>query len=505
MMKIKLGTKLMGATVGAMLMLCLVGFWGIKNLYDQEQRYIQILQNTPELSQDVEDKIVKQQESTKRNIVLTTSVIAVTVFLGFSGGIFLTISLSRSIKSLTSLANKVAGGDLTIEVPEIKTGDEIEDLNQAFKEMLGGLKNLTANIKQSAAHVTETSESIAAFSDFIMNGTNQVSKAISEVATGSQEQSKDVLNTAEILKELTSSINTISTGAETQSTDMNSTVQIIDRMAETINGVAEKARNASDSAAATSQVASRGGSKVKESVNGMKNIQIMVLDSAGKIKALGELSTEIGDIAQVIEDIAEQTNLLALNAAIEAARASEHGKGFAVVADEVRKLAERSSQATKQISTLIGNIQVGTTDAVESMEKTTIQAEEGVTMAGEAGEALKEIVNNVNLVVAEIESIGTAAEQMAAHSDDAVDAINKMADITAKHTQAAHKMTDDNNLVVNAVNSIASVSEQTSASADEVANSTKETAKAANGLASNAKNLLAMASQLKDVVAKFKL
>jgi len=126
-------------------------------------------------------------------------------------------------------------------------------------------------------------------------------------------------------------------------------------------------------------------------------------------------------------------------------------------------------------------------------------------MAGEAGEALKEIVNNVNLVVAEIESIGTAAEQMAAHSDDAVDAINKMADITAKHTQAAHKMTDDNNLVVNAVNSIASVSEQTSASADEVANSTKETAKAANGLASNAKNLLAMASQLKDVVAKFKL
>jgi len=237
----------------------------------------------------------------------------------------------------------------------------------------------------------------------------------------------------------------------------------------------------------------------------MKNIQIMVLDSAGKIKALGELSTEIGDIAQVIEDIAEQTNLLALNAAIEAARASEHGKGFAVVADEVRKLAERSSQATKQISTLIGNIQVGTTDAVESMEKTTIQAEEGVTMAGEAGEALKEIVNNVNLVVAEIESIGTAAEQMAAHSDDAVDAINKMADITAKHTQAAHKMTDDNNLVVNAVNSIASVSEQTSASADEVANSTKETAKAANGLASNAKNLLAMASQLKDVVAKFKL
>ncbi len=603
MLKLKIGTKLMGATLGAMFMLCLVGFWGIKSLSDQEQSHAELLHRTPQLvhllklkdtvekqfdllnsqtagnagasaknladnstaliteiakteksekgkqivaglksaadefsrfsadssanqerlndwysgynkligeytefiSNSVAAATAEQHKAARFTIITTIAAVTVTVLLGLSGGIFLTVNISRPVKSLTKLAGQVAGGDLTVDVPRIQTGDEIEDLNKAFQEMLAGLKNLTQNILRSAEEVTRTSQDIASSSEFIMTSTNQVAKAISEVARGSQEQSKDVLNTAGILNELTASINAISAGAAKQSTDVNSAVAIIDEMANTIDKVAEKALNASRSAAETSQVASRGGETVKLSITGMENIKTTVFDSANRIKALGELSSEIGNITQVIEDIAEQTNLLALNAAIEAARAGEHGKGFAVVADEVRKLAERSTQATKQISAIIANIQAGTDDAVRAMEKTTVQAEEGAALASDAGKALSEIVEVVNTVVAEIEEIGAAAEQLGAHSDNAVEAINKIATVAADNAAATYKMTEDSQVVVNAVNSIASISEETSAAAQEVSASTEETARAADGLAAAAKRLLAMASDLKQTISEFKI
>src|SRR6202035_2564381 len=109
----------------------------------------------------------------------------------------------------------------------------------------------------------------------------------------------------------------------------------------------------------------------------MKVIAESVGAAARKMEELGKSSDQIGQIIGVIDDIADQTNLLALNAAIEAARAGEQRRGFAVVADEVRKLAERTSKATKEIATMIQNIQDETKTAVLAMESGTKQVEAG--------------------------------------------------------------------------------------------------------------------------------
>ena len=96
-------------------------------------------------------------------------------------------------------------------------------------------------------------------------------------------------------------------------------------------------------------------------------------------------SQEIGSIVELINDIAEQTNILALNAAIQAASAGEAGRGFAVVADEVQRLAERASNATKRIETLVQTIQSDTNEAVSSMEQTTSEVVAGARLAEDAG------------------------------------------------------------------------------------------------------------------------
>ena len=167
----------------------------------------------------------------------------------------------------------------------------------------------------------------------------------------------------------------------------------------------------------------------------MNRIKDTVQKTAKTIRGLGESSQEIGAIIQVISDIAEQTNLLALNATIEAARAGEHGKGFAVVADEIRKLAERSSKATKEIAALIKRIQTETTDSVMAMEAGTKGVKEGVNLADQAGEALRQIVDVVQRTASVIKEISLAAKQQASASEGVVGAMDNISTVTK---QSAH-------------------------------------------------------------------
>ena len=148
----------------------------------------------------------------------------------------------------------------------------------------------------------------------------------------------------------------------------------------------------------------------------------------------------------MIEDIADQTNLLALNAAIEAARAGEQGRGFAVVADEVRKLAERTTKATKEITSMISQIQKDTTGAVNSMEEGTKEVESGKKLADEAGKALKDIITATDKVLDIVNTVAAASEEQSSAAEQIshnIEAINSVTQESTTGIQQIAKASED--------------------------------------------------------------
>lgn len=176
---------------------------------------------------------------------------------------------------------------------------------------------------------------------------------------------------------------------------------------------------------------------IRSAASEMTVIADAVRQISSSIEDLGNQSTAISSVVQVIKEVAEQTNLLALNAAIEAARAGEQGRGFAVVADEVRKLAERTALATGEIGKMIAAIQSSSKLAVTAMSSAVDQATGGVALAEKAGNAIKQIEAGVDEVVALVNSISSSlAEQTAAGNDIGVH-VEKVARMTEENSASA--------------------------------------------------------------------
>jgi len=173
--------------------------------------------------------------------------------------------------------------------------------------------------------------------------------------------------------------------------------------------VARAADIAYNTSLGTDASARKATEVVTQTVDVMRGLEGSMQDAAQGIQALDTQSRVIGSIIKTISDIAGQTNLLALNAAIEAARAGEQGRGFAVVADEVRQLASRTSTATDEIAKVVLQNEQLAQAAVDIIDTSKRQAEQGLTLAAETGSVIVEIQDGAKKVV---DAVGQFSSQL---------------------------------------------------------------------------------------------
>jgi methyl-accepting chemotaxis protein len=264
---------------------------------------------------------------------------------------------------------------------------------------------------------------------------NSINKLVSSFDQALTDVSSSVQATASASNEITSSAEEMAAGAQEQSTQTSEVASAVEEMTRTILETTKNSSIAAEAAKNAGAIAKEGGKVVLQTIEGMNRISEVVSKSAATVQALGKSSDQIGEIVQVIDDIADQTNLLALNAAIEAARAGEQGRGFAVVADEVRKLAERTTKATKEIASMIKQIQKDTNGAVASMEEGTNEVVKGKHLADKAGESLQEIITGADKVVDVITQVAAASEEQSSASEEISKNVEAISNVT--HESAA--------------------------------------------------------------------
>jgi methyl-accepting chemotaxis protein len=306
--------------------------------------------------------------------------------------------LDRSTHKMMSAMEKFANGDLTVQVIPEKEDDNIGRLFISFNRSVNEINNMIKKVNEVI--------------DAAASASSQISSSSEELAAGANEQSSQTLEVASAIEQMTKTI---------LETTQNS------------GKTAESAKNAGT-------VAVEGGKIVNETILGMDSVAEIVRKSAETVQQLGKSSYQIGDIIQVIDDIADQTNLLALNAAIEAARAGEQGRGFAVVADEVRKLAERTTKATKEIASMIKQIQKDTDGAVLSIVKGTEEVEKGKLLADRAGKSLEQIIISARELEDMSMQVAAASEEQSATAEQISKNIDGINNVSRQSAEGVHQM-----------------------------------------------------------------
>jgi len=305
-------------------------------------------------------------------------------------------SITRPLDGLAEVGERIAGGDLTVDIPE-HGHDEVALLARNLNKMRHSLNSTLTIVLTSANRLITTVDVLATRAESTSNGARNQSSQSQQIATAAEE------------------------------------------MSQTITDIARNTASASETSTIAMQTAEQGKEVSGNAASTVNRVYDATINLATMVEKLNSRVNEISGIASVIKGIADQTNLLALNAAIEAARAGEQGRGFAVVADEVRKLAERTIKATAEITEKIASVKTESDQTASSMETASGEVVRSTGQIKQVGESLSAIVSAVQKARDQITQIATAVDEQSATAGEVATNVEKTA-VIAKEMET---MADD--------------------------------------------------------------
>jgi len=309
---------------------------------------------------------------------------------------------------------------------------------------------IVTSITKPLGRLRQAIVSIAASKDFTQrvdvrgrDEAGQTAQAFNELLSTVQASLGSVLVSAKRISELASQASaaseSVSEASESQSDSAAAMAAAIQQFTVSVNMIGSNMHDALARASAAGEAANTGFDMIQRSKDEMDRIAETAKGAGKTIDKLGNQSSQISVIMQVIQEVADQTNLLALNAAIEAARAGEQGRGFAVVADEVRKLAERTRKSAGEISGMIQSMQVASGNAVSEMDSVMSLVAEGTNLSIQAADCMKNIQNGSQSVVDAVKGISDSVEEQNATTHDISRRIEAVAQMSEGNSLAAGK------------------------------------------------------------------
>jgi methyl-accepting chemotaxis protein len=347
-------------------------------------------------------------------------------FNSMSASLETTVSkIGGATEKTRSVAELVEGRTRAIIRSTDDGADVLKEAHEAIDRLSGGVLRIAENVEILSASSEETSSSIL-----------EMVASIEEVGKQTDSLFNSVESTSSATEQMVSSIHQVDRSVDHLQGFVTDTSASMLEMNASITEVQQNAARSYELAQATTEAAETGMRAVSETIEAMDNIRLKVLESNEVVGRLGERSSEIGKILNVIDDIAEQTNLLALNAAILAAQAGEHGKGFSVVAGQIRDLSERTGRSTKEIAILIHDVQQEVDNSQTAMKSGAASVQSGVDLAHEAGEALNNIMGAASKSTSMGREIASATREQAEGSSRIAGSIERLQELVRQINSA---------------------------------------------------------------------
>lgn len=387
------------------------------------------------LNEDALEKSLSSRDAVTMVAIVVFSMISLIIAVTLA--LVISRQITGPVNNALAAVNRIAEGDLTGDFKSLTGNDEIGLLMAA----MDGMQESLIKISQV---VNGISEGELAGNFVARSAKDALGHSVVHMVANLTKQAQGLAEAVNVISssatEIVATTTQLASNASETAASASETTITVEEVRQTADVSNQKAKYVSESAQKASEIAKAGKKAVEDTMEGMNWIKEKMESVAESIVTLSEQSQAIGEIIAAVDDIAEQTNLLAVNASIEAVKAGELGKGFSVVALEIKALADQSKLATKQVRSILNDIQKATGKAVMATEEGAKTVDAGGKLSVQSGENIQALANAIAEAAQAAIQIAASSQQQFVGMDQVAAAMENVKTASAQNAAGARQM-----------------------------------------------------------------